>query len=559
MRADIYSVEMQIDGIQRDLASMAGRHYDVLIIGGGINGAGIARDLALRGLQVALVEKGDFASGTSSTSTKLIHGGLRYLESFNLRLVFESCRERRILQKIAAHLVRPMAFFIPVYKGDRRPLWLVRIGLALYDLLAMFRNTHVHGVLAADAAVRQEPQLKRKGLKGVAVYWDCRMDDARLCLENIISAAEAGADVANYAEVVDLQQTDGEVSGVRIVDCVDRCEYTLAARVVVNAAGPWLDQIRELDGSKQPVLRITRGTHIIVPRINAGEEALYLASGRDERLFFVIPWGEASLIGTTDVDFSDPADTVAPTEEDITYLLEESSRHLQGAGLTRACVIAAFAGLRPLVREEKTGEASKVSREHTILQSASGLLSVAGGKYTTYRAVAEQVARMVCKRLGHPAGKSRTGTLPLPGAVTGDYSLFSAGEKQSLLATYAVETALLDRLFERYGGRTRALLAATKIEEELLRPVVSGSALTRLEVDYAVRFELARTPADVLRRRTDLALQPGQGLAELPAVARQMQALLAVSDAQRKQWEDNYRAHDVRIGEKLDGNQCQDR
>lgn len=547
---------MKQDAMRRNIDEMAGRHYDVLVIGGGINGAGIARDLAMRGVQVALVEKGDFSSGTSSTSTKLIHGGLRYLESFDLRLVFESCRERRILQKIAAHMVRPMPFFIPVYKGDKRPLWMVRLGLALYDVLAVFRNTHVHGLLSAEEAIKQEPTLKPEGLRGVAVYWDCRMDDARLCLENIISATEAGADVANYAEVVGLLQTDGETTGARIVDRETGREYSVSARVVVNATGPWLDKVRELDGARAPVLRTTRGTHIVVPRINAGDEAIYLASGRDERLFFVVPWGDVSLIGTTDVDFSEAADDVEPTEEDIAYLLEESSRHLKGAGLTRECVITAFAGLRPLVRDEKAGDASKVSREHTILKSASGLVSVAGGKYTTYRAVAEQVSRMVCRELGRPAGKSQTGSTPLPGSVPGDFHSFLVGERESLATTYAVTPDVLEGLLERYGARAKAVLAAAKMEPDLLRPVVSGSALTRLEVDYAVRFEMARTPADVLRRRSGLTLQPGQGLAELPAVARQMQALLAISDELRHQWEDNYRSHETTKGEHPDGNRC---
>lgn len=539
--------------MQRDITGMAGRQYDVLIVGGGINGAGIARDLALRGLQVGLVEKGDFASGTSSASTKLIHGGLRYLESFDLKLVFESCRERRILQQIASHLVRPMPFYIPVYRGDKRPLWMVRAGLALYDLLALFRNTHRHGLLPADAAVEQEPSLKREGLKGVAVYWDCRMDDARLCLENIISAAEAGADVANYTEVVGLLQAGGATVGARVVDRTDGGEYAIAAKKVINASGPWLDQVRKLDGDREPALRTTRGSHILVPRINSGDEALYLSSGRDDRLFFVVPWGELSLIGTTDVDFSAPADDVEPTEDDIAYLLEESARHLQGTALTRSCVVAAFAGLRPLVRDESVGQASKVSREHTLLQSASGLLSIAGGKYTTYRAVAEQVARLVCRQLGLPAGKSRTARVLLPGAVEGDFSRFTGAEKQALLADFAIAPACLERLLDIYGGRTRNLLAQAKQRPELLQPVVPGSLLTRAEVEYAVRFEMARTPEDLLRRRSGLMLHAGQGLAELPAVAEQMQGLLGVSDAGREEWEHYYRDRDARMGEDHDG------
>jgi len=543
--------------MQRNIPAMAGKSYDALIIGGGINGAGIARDLALRGLKVALVDKGDFASGTSSASTKLIHGGLRYLETFDLRLVFESCRERRILQKIAAHLVRPIPFFIPVYSGDKRPLWMVRAGLALYDLLALFRNTHVHGLLSAAEAGQLEPTLRPEGLRGVAVYWDCRMDDARLCLENIISAADAGADVANYAEVIGLLQDQGQILGARVIDHIDGGEYAISAAVVINAAGPWLDRVRELDGRPEPVLRTTRGTHILVPRLNRGDEALYLASGRDERLFFVIPWGDLSLIGTTDVDYQGAIDAVGPSEDDISYLLEESARHLQGAGLNRDCVVAAFAGLRPLVRDGKRAQASQVSREHMLLRSPGGMVSVAGGKYTTYRAVAEQVARLVCKRLGLPAAKSRTGQLPLPGAVPGDFSKFVARERRSLQARYEVDEGVLNRLLERYGRRTEELLQRGAEAPELLPPVQPGSALTRLEVEHAVRREMARTPADILRRRTGLALQAGQGLAELSAVSRQLQELLEVSDQTRQQWEHQYREHVTRTGEARNGNQCQ--
>jgi glycerol-3-phosphate dehydrogenase len=550
---------MEIIEKKRDITGMAARHYDVLIVGGGINGAGIARDLTLRGLRVALVEKDDFASGTSSTSTKLIHGGLRYLENFDLRLVFESSRERRILQRIAPHLVRPLSFFVPVYKGDKRPLWMVRAGLALYDLLALFRNTHVHGLLTADEAVRQEPTLKRKGLKGVAVYWDCRMDDARLCLENVISAAEAGAEVANYTEVVGLLQKDGKTVGARIVDREAGAEYELRARMVVNASGPWLDQVRSLDGPQIPVLRTTRGTHIVVPRVNSGDEAIYLSSGRDDRLFFVIPWGAMSLIGTTDVDYQGAPDAVDPTEEDIAYLLEESARHLQGAGLTRSSVVAAFAGLRPLVKDGKSEHASKVSREHSLLQSPTGLLSVAGGKYTTYRAVADQVGRLICKRLSHTADRGRTDKNLLPGGVSVDFDRFLIAEKKRLLADYTVDDVCLERLLLRYGGRTKTVLSIANNNPELLKPVVAGSLLTQLEVAYAVRFEMARTPTDVLRRRTGLALQSGQGLAELSAVARQMQTLLKVSDTKRKEWENDYRAHAARTGEYCYENQHTDR
>jgi len=536
--------------MQRDLNQMASIEHDVLIIGGGINGAGVARDLALRGLRVALVEKSDFASGTSSTSTKLIHGGLRYLENFDLRLVFESCRERHTLQRIAPHLVQPLPFCIPVYRGDLRPLWMVRAGLMLYDLLALFRNTGTHHILSAAKAVAREPVLRPEGLRGAAVYWDCRMDDARLVLENILSATAAGALVANYAEVTGLLQRSGRVVGVKVQDRETGQAHELRAHLVINATGPWLDQLRRLDGDLEPVLRTTRGTHILVPRVNAGAEALYLSTGRDNRLFFVIPWGtDLSLIGTTDVDFTGDPDTIWPVEADIDYLLEEAARHLQGKVLRRECVVAAFAGLRPLVQDHRQ-KASRVSREHHLFTTAGGMISIAGGKYTTYRAVAEETARLACQRLGIDSGHSRTAQMALPG---GDGLATVVRDRPEWQAHYGLDTAVADRLLQRYGARAVDALDLVEADRDLLQPVVPGSTLTRLEVAFSVLKEMARKPADVLRRRTSLALERGCGLKELSAVALQLQGLLAAEDRVRQQWVTDYRATEARIGEACDG------
>lgn len=504
--------------------------HDVVIVGGGINGAGLARELALRGLQVALVDKGDYASGTSSASTKLIHGGLRYLENFDLQLVFEACRERKTLQKIASHLVRPLRFYVPVYKGDKRPLWMVRAGMFLYDLLAMFRNTHIHGMLSADKAVMREPALRRVGLKGVAVYWDCRMDDARLCLENVIAAAEAGALVANYMQVVGLSKKNGQVTGVDMVDLETGKQIQAEAEIVVNMTGPWMDKVRALDGDLEPMLRTTRGAHILVPRISQGDEAIYLSSEQDDRLFFVIPWGDLSLIGTTDTDTERPPEETIATEADIDYLLGESARHLHGTALTRDCVVSSFAGLRPLVADTRD-TASNVSREHRIFESASGLISVGGGKYTTYRAVAEEVAELIAARLGRVVEESRTARLPLPGGET----IFDKSAI-SYLQTAGLSATIVEALAQRYGSRLGELALLAEQRDDLLVPVITGSRLTRLEVEYAVRFEQARTPDDILRRRTGLALEQGQGLEELEPVAAQMQLLLEVDDNTKNNW-----------------------
>jgi glycerol-3-phosphate dehydrogenase len=511
-----------------------------MIIGGGINGAGIARDLALRGLRVALADKGDFASGTSSASTKLIHGGLRYLERFDLRLVFESCRERQILQSIAPHLVRPLPFFIPVYRDDPRSLLTIRAGMTLYDLLSLLRNNRNHSILSAAEGLEREPALRKTDLQGVALYWDCRMDDARLCLENILAAREAGAEVVNYLEVTGFSKKGERVHGVRLCDRETGEELEVEAEVVVNAAGPWLDKVCALDGEAEPKLRPTRGTHILVSRLTRGREALYLTAGRDDRLFFVIPWGNLSLIGTTDIDDHGDPDTVAPTTEDIDYLLTETARHLQTAPLSRGDVVAAFAGLRPLV-DETGAQASRVSREHRIFESASGLISIGGGKYTTYRAVASQTAALVCSRLGRGQGRSITHRIPLPGGATGDYAAFVRRLLPELSGEYGLPPARLENLLRQYGSRTHRLLALLKDDPGLIRPVVEDSPLLAVQVVYAVETELARTPEDVLRRRTQLALGTGRGLDELAAVAALMASRLQVPAERANQWQKDYR------------------
>ena len=527
--------------VRRDLARLGGRRFDALIIGGGINGAGLARDLALRGLQVALVEKSDFASGTSSTSTKLIHGGLRYLETYNFHLVFESQRERRTLQHIAPHLVRPLSFLIPVYRGDPRPLWMIRAGLTLYDLLALFRNTHRHSILSARAALRQEPVLQDAGLVGVARYWDCRMDDARLCLENVLAAVEAGAEVANYAEVVALIKREGRTCGALVRDRECGTELEVEAEVVVNTAGPWLDRVCALDGDTDRKLRPTRGTHIVVPRISRGGEALYLSSKSDARLFFVVPWGEYSLVGTTDVDYAGDPDAVTPTEEDIDYLLAESGRHLRDHRLQRQDVLAAFAGLRPLVAEEAV-RASRVSREHRIFVSPSGLISVGGGKYTTYRSMAAEIADLVVRRLGRGQVDCRTDHLPLPGGHTGDFDAYVQDRLAALCGRSGLSPRVMEHLLGIYGSRIDQVLELGRREPGLLQPVSPGSALLRVQVAYAADFELARTLEDVLRRRSNLALEEGRGLAEAEAVAELLGDRLQVPAPRRQEWLRHYRS-----------------
>lgn len=521
----------------RENGRLTGERFDVLIIGGGITGAGIARDLAMRGVTVALVEQDDFAGGTSSRSTKLIHGGLRYLERLDLGLVFEACRERLVLQQIAPHLVRPLPLVIPLYRGARRSRTLVDAGLTLYDLLALGRNTHRHRMLSADETRRRQPLLDPNGLTGAALYWDCRMDDARLCLENVIAARESGAVTVNYARVTTLLRRGGRIAGAVVEERESGGALEVAARVVVNATGPWLDRVGALTGNWTARLRPTRGSHLLVPRLAGGEEALYLSADRDDRMFFVIAWGELSLIGTTDLDDNGPPEDVAITAGEIDYLLAEASRHLPGAGLTGRDIVSTFAGIRPLLAG-RPGHASSVSREHALFESPDGLISIGGGKYTTYRSMAAEVADRVMDRLERPRGTVRTAALPLPGGQPGWDEFLR--KPPAIVRRHGLDPGTLHRLVDRYGARTGQLLALLDQEPELAAPVAPG-ALLGVEVAYAADFEMARTPEDILRRRSPQALLPGHGLAAVEAVATLLGRRLSLPPGYLATVADSYR------------------
>jgi len=493
----------------------------------------------MRGVSVALVDQGDFASGTSSRSTKLIHGGLRYLEQLDLRLVFEACRERATLQRIAPHLVQPLPLLIPLYRGGRRSKGLIRAGLTLYDLLALFHNTHAHRMLSCSEALRRQPLLDPHNLTGAALYWDCRMDDARLCLENVLAAREAGAVTVNYARATALLYQRQRLTGALIADGETGQSVEVAARVVVNAGGPWLDRIGALSPQWTPRLRPTRGSHLLVPRLAGGEEALYLSADRDERMFFVIPWGDLSLIGTTDLDDNAPPEEASITRSELDYLLAEAARYLPGARLGTQDVVGTFSGIRPLL-DGRTGAASRVSREHAVFETADGLIAVGGGKYTTYRSMAAEVADRVMAKLGLPRGRCRTAELPLPGGAAGWEALLSPSGRQPGSCRLPTET--LQRLVKRYGARALQLLALLEREPELAAPLTAELPLLGIEVAYAIDCEMARTPEDILRRRTPLALGTGHGLAALPGVTALLASRLNLTPQQQHTLSNDYRS-----------------
>lgn len=508
---------------------MAAQPPDVLVIGAGIAGAAVARDAAMRGFRVALVDKGDFGSGTSSRSSRLVHGGLRYLETFDLRLVFEASRERRILLTLAPHLVRPLAFIMPAYQKARVPPWKLRAGMWLYDALAMFRNVRRHRWLAPREALRADPGLRQKGLRGAALYYDAQVDDARLVLATARSAARAGALVANYAEVTSLLKSDGLVRGAVVRDVLDGQVHSVRALTVVNAAGPWVDAIRKLDDpTAPPVLRITKGAHVAVPRTRlTSPTAVTLVSPIDGRVMFVLPWDEVAYISTTETDFDGVFDEVRATGDDVVYLLRSANAFFPEARLTPDDVLTSWAGLRALVATPTPRAAGAVSREHRVLESQAGLVTLAGGKFTTHRAMASGVVDVVAARLrrldGRPVPpRARTELQVLPGGEAADLGVLV----DSLLVR-DIKEPVARHLVANYGSEAAAVANLVEKNRVLGKPLIDGRPEIRAEVTHAVEREMAMRLTDLLARRLHLFhLAPAASLKIAAAVARKMRELL---------------------------------
>ena len=513
---------------------MAADPVDLLVVGGGITGAGIARDAAMRGFRTALVDKGDFGSGTSGSSSRLIHGGLRYLELGDWRLVMEASRERRTLLSIAPHLVWPRSFLFPIHAGGRLPLWKLAAGLWVYDLLALFRNVRAHRVLSKRALRRAEPSLRSHDLKGGARYYDAQCDDTRLTLANIRAAHEDGALVANYAAVERLAVADGTVRGAHIVDQLTRQALTVRALVVVNATGPWSDQVRGPDGPP-PLLRRTKGAHVAVPRSRLGNhEAIALTSPIDGRVMFILPWGDLSYIGTTDTDTNEEPDTVRATGADVIYLLRSANAYYPEARLQTSDVVSTWAGLRPLLRADDAASPSAVSREHRIVDSPSGLISIVGGKLTTYRVMAAQVVDHVARRLQQldgrpPSPRASTDTEPLPGGAAHDLAILARDiEREGFTREVAAH------LVRRYGSEAPAVARLAVSDVALRRPIVPGHPALRAEMVHAMRREMAVTLSDLLVRRTHVFYEtPGHAVAEVPELV-ELAARELTWDAGRK-------------------------
>jgi len=506
--------------------------FDAVVIGGGMAGAGVARDLALRGASVALFEKGDFASGTSSKSSKLIHGGLRYLELAEFRLVRESLREKKTLERLAPHLVRPLPFLVPVYRGSKRGLITVRIGMWLYDLLTPGKQTERFRVVPPVEALALEPSIQAADLRGAGYYFDdLLLFPERLCLENALSAARHGARVHNYCEVEEVTRGPRGLDGVRVRDLLTGQVHTARAPVIVNCAGPWVDRLREMAGVREAgarVLRTTKGIHCLLPRMT--ERAVYLSTA-DDRMIFVIPWRQFSMVGTTDTDFDGDPDRLWATREEVEYLLGAVRPALPDPRVTLDQVVYTYAGVRPLAFEEGSS-ASRVSRDHKVVVEGDGgrFLSITGTKLTCFRSLAEEVGDRVMRALGRRV-PSRTAELTLDGLddEAGKIEARAWMDVSEEMAATGLSRETLEVLVETYGrGFTRVLALLRKLPDGAERLCPRNPEIVA-QLHHAVREEMAVSLQDFLLRRTGIGQSPCLGLDCFESVGRRMGELAAWS------------------------------
>jgi len=517
--------------MKRYFGDLNQKTYDLIVIGGGIIGTGIARDAALRGLDILLVEKEDFACGTTSSSTRLIHGGLRYLRMLEFKLVWQDLHEREVLLHIAPHLVDRLPFVIPLLQS--KPLYRISLpfGLCLYDILASGKSLPSRKHLSREKTLDLEPALASvPDLVGSYLFYDCQARYMeRLCLENALSAAEKGACVLNHTEATGLLLEGSTVKGINLRDRISGRDYVARGRMVINAAGPGADLIwNKVNLCREYNLRQTKGIHLVTRKLT--NQALVLFAKSDGRLFFIIPWNDCSLIGTTDTDYSGALDRVSADNSDVDYLVSETRDYFPQ--LKPDDIYYTMAGLRPLVATRGKKESSN-SRAHKLIDherkdGVKGLISILGGKITAYRAIAEEAVDLVCKKLKVTA-PCQTAQIPLPGAPAVNQKDITklAGEQRLLFETISYLASI-------YGSRLTSVLTLVNEDSRLARNIRSGYPDIYAQIKYAVSEEEALTVNDFLLRRSTLGLSPSQGQDTVESVAQEM-ALLLGWDNQEKQ------------------------
>jgi glycerol-3-phosphate dehydrogenase len=505
--------------------------YDVVVIGGGILGTGVARDAALRGLKVALFEKDDFGSGTSSRSTRIIHGGLRYLEKLDFGLVYEALHERRRLLENAPHLVKPLPFLFPNYRGKGHAFTMLWAGIGLYDVMNIRRGMPHHKILLEDEALRLEPSLRKEHLRGGFIYYDAQCEyPERVCVENVVDAAAHGARIENHAEVIEVLRNGDRVEGVKIRR-QDGTTDDVRAHVTVNAAGPWLDEVEQLVTPKaEPKLRRTKGVHLVVPRFN--HHALIMETEDAQRIFFAIPWGKYTLLGTTDTDYYERNEDVSADEDDIEYLLREIKRILD-VKIERQDILYTTAGLRPLRRQLGRSTAD-ITRKHEIVDHAAedgtqGLVTIVGGKITTFRQIAEDAVDAVFAKLGRAAPPSPTRTEPLPGGQSLDWDAFQKVFRDDAQKA-GIPLQAVEHWIRIYGTRSRKLLELIAQDRDLLEPIAGDPTYLRAEVVFSVEEEFCASLDDFLLRRSMWGLEEGQGIDARAEILAQLAGLIGLDE-----------------------------
>lgn len=526
----------------KTVAKLAKEEFDLVVIGGGITGGGIALDAASRGLKVALVEKNDFASGTSSKSTKLIHGGLRYLKQFDFWLVKEVGSERAIVHKLAPHIVLPEKMLLPLIENGSYGKWLTSVGLKVYDILAQVTGDDKRKMLEKKEALKLEPLLPKKILKGAGYYAEYRTDDARLTIENIKTSLQFGAEALNYASVENFEYTDDKISAVKVKDVISGNDFTIKTKNVISAAGPWVDELRTVNNSKKGKrLHLTKGVHLVFPYEKLPVKQSVYFDIPDGRMMFAIPRGKVTYVGTTDTNFNLDKDNVRTDLADAIYLLAAVNNMFPKINLEMEDIVSSWAGLRPLIHEEGKS-ASELSRKDEIFTSDTGLISIAGGKLTGYRKMAERVVDRIAKKMEEEdevkLKECFTEKIPLTGNV--DFKKFKHVKK------YMAE--IFDRikadgftehdawfLVTNYGKQTEVILETFKG----LKDENKYERMAKAELRFGIDYEMVQNPMDFFIRRTGRLYFDIESVRDLmEPILQEFKAIYKVDDAQLVTWKE---------------------
>ncbi len=507
--------------------------FDLIVVGGGITGAGVARDAALRGLSTLLLEKRDYSSGVSSKTTRLVHGGLRYLANFEIDLVAEALRERAILRRQAPYLITPMPIMIPIYRGDPHGRAVISVGIHLYEMLSREKDIPHYFTAGTERTLLMEPRLNQDGLEGSALFYDHQIIlPERLVIENIIAAREAGAKVLNHTGAEKIEERDDGVV-VTARDTISGAAMTCRAKVLINAGGPWVDQVRKAGGiGSSKIICPTKGIHLVLPKLS--EQSLFIAS-KDGRMFFIVPLDKWSLIGTTDTKYDGDLDEVHADAVDVDYLLNESRRVLPGLNLTRGSILYTYAGIRPLAF---AGEReSTISRKHRVIaEGRTGrIITIAGGKYTTYRNMAEDVVDAACRTLGRKAA-CETDKIPLAGSLPARLDEYMKEDVPQLAERFNTFPETVRHLIHFYGSRAERVLQIAHDDRRLAETVSPESRDIYAQVLYGIREEGAKTLSDIVLRRMHLGITSSRGGPQAARIAEIAAAELGWTSDEKEHW-----------------------